>query len=76
MSIHQWTSTLVLTTSVLLVAGFSPVLVLACSTSTVHAQSVEQRDQPAQPSGQGGAMPGQGGMEGRRGAQEGMVQMT
>jgi hypothetical protein len=52
------------------------LLVLACSTSTVHAQSVEQRDQPAQPSGQGGAMPGQGGMEGRRGGQEGMVQMT
>jgi hypothetical protein len=52
------------------------LLVMACSPSTVHAQSAEQRDQPAQPGGQGGVMPGQGGIEGRRGGQEGLVQMT
>lgn len=52
------------------------LLVLACSAGTVHAQGAEQRDQPAQSGGQTGAMPGQGGMEARRGGQEGIVQMT
>jgi len=52
------------------------LLVLACSAGTVHAQGAEQRDQPAQPSGQTGGMPEQGGMEGRQGDQGRMVQMT
>jgi hypothetical protein len=52
------------------------LLVLACSTDTGHAQSEEKRHQPAQPSGQTGAMPGQGDMEGRRGGQDSMGQMT
>ena len=52
------------------------LLVLACSAGTVHAQGAEQRDQPTQPSGQTGGMPGQGGMERRQGDQGRMVQMT
>ena len=56
--------------------SFLLLLVLACSTGTVHAQGAEQRDQPTQPDGQTGSMSGQGGMEGKQGGQEGLVQMT
>jgi hypothetical protein len=56
--------------------SFLLLLVLACSAGTVHAQRAEQRAQSAQPGSETGAMPGQGDMEGRRGGQEGMVQMT
>ena len=52
------------------------LLVLAFSAGTVHAQSEEQRDQPAPPSSQTGVMQGQGGMEGMRGGQGSTVQMT
>jgi hypothetical protein len=52
------------------------LLLLAFSVGTVYAQSEEKRDQPPQPSGQTGAMPGQGGMEGMRGGQDSRGQMT
>ena len=52
------------------------LLALAFSAGTVHAQSEEKRDQPAQPGGQTGSMPGQESMEGRREGQGSMVQMT
>ncbi len=56
--------------------SFLLLLVLAFSAGTVHAQSEEQRAQPAQPRSETGATQRQGGMEAMRGGQEGMVQMT
>ena len=52
------------------------LLALAFSAGTMHAQSEEKRDQPAQPGGQTGSMPGQERMEGRQEGQGNTVQMT
>ena len=48
-------------------------LVLAWPASLMQAQTTEQQEPPASPSGQAGSMPGQGGMQGMQG---GMSQMT
>ena len=49
------------------------VLVLAWPARLVQAQTTEQQEPPATPSGQAGSMPGQGGIQGMQG---GMGQMT
>jgi hypothetical protein len=58
------------------VIWLSLFLVLLLAARTVQAQSEEKGDQPVMPGGQTGSMQGQGSMEGMRGGQGGMGQMT
>jgi hypothetical protein len=59
--------------STMICLGVLVVLGLAWPASVAQAQTTEQREPPATPSGQVGSTPGQGGMQGMQG---GMGQMT